>query len=152
MRVQVFDPRGRYLTEWSNLIVPWTLWMSNRDELYVCGSSPMRWASKLPLPGMVLGVPPKDQIVMKIDLTGRLLSLWTFPKGSGPGSRPGELDWAHAIAVGSRGDLFLGDIQGCRAQRFRLQEREAADPRPGRGGLADRPAKRDEAVQQATTP
>jgi hypothetical protein len=40
--------------------------------------------------------------------------LWTFPKGQGPG----ELDWVHGLAVDRLGNLYLGDIQGRRAQKF----------------------------------
>jgi hypothetical protein len=74
----------------------------------------MRWG-KLPLPGVVLGMPPKDQLVMRLDTAGRVRELWTFPLGK---DRAGELEWVHGLAVDVRGDLYLGDIQGRRLQRF----------------------------------
>ena len=113
-RVQVFDQRGAFLAQWCNLVVPWHIEIARDDSVYVCGSSPMRWG-KLPLPGVVLGVPPKDQLVMRLDTAGRVRELWTFPLGK---DRAGELEWVHGLAVDVRGDLYLGDIQGRRLQRF----------------------------------
>ena len=109
-RVQVFDQTGRWLDEWRDLLVPWHIVITDRDEIYVCGSSPMRWP-RIPVPGLVVGIPPKDQLVMVFAPDGRVLRLCTFPKGQ----RPGELDWVHALAVDHRGNLYLGDIQGRRA-------------------------------------
>src|SRR5207253_338395 len=39
-RVQVFNQEGKFLEEWRNLIVPWGLWVTPKDEIWVCGSSP----------------------------------------------------------------------------------------------------------------
>ena len=135
-RVQVFDQAGRFLDEWRDLLVPWHIVITDRDEIYVCGSSPMRWP-KLPIPGLIVGIPPKDQLVMVFTPDGRATRLCTFPKGQ----RSGELDWVHALAVDRRGNLYLGDIQGRRAQKFvRL------DP-AGREG----PIAKDGAAQNVTT-
>jgi len=42
-----------------------------------------------------------------------------LPPGAGtPQGKAGELDWVHGIAVDSQGNLYLGDIQGQRAQKF----------------------------------
>jgi hypothetical protein len=142
-RVQVFDQRGRCIDEWNDLLVPWHITITERDEIYVCGSSPMRWP-KLALLGLPLGVPPKDQLVMVFSPDGRVKRLWMFPKGQ----RPGELDWVHALAVDSAGNLYLGDIRGKRAQRFRRLE-----PMDHRGEFAKgAPPKRDEPVQRAVQP
>jgi DNA-binding beta-propeller fold protein YncE len=142
-RVQVFDQSGRCLDEWRNLLVPWHIVVSERDEIYVCGSSPARWP-KLALLGLPLGVPPKDQLVMVVTPEGRVKRLWTFPKGS----HPGELDWAHAMAVDQRGNLYLGDIQGKRAQRFLRLE-----PADQNSALAkDAAPKRDEPVRRTGKP
>ena len=64
------------LDEWRDLIVPWGLSVTEKDEIWVCGSSPMVW----PETGM-LGCPPKDQVFMKFNPDGKLLPLWTVPKG-----------------------------------------------------------------------
>ncbi len=138
-RIQVFDQAGRCLDEWRDLMVPWHIVVTEHDEIYVCGSSPMRWP-KLPIPGLLVGIPPKDQLVMVFARDGRVKRLWAFPKGQ----KSGELDWVHGLAVDRQGNLYLGDIQGKRAQRFlRIA---AVDPD---GVFADeqRP-KGDEAIQR----
>ncbi len=142
-RVQVFDQAGRFLDEWRDLLVPWHIVITDRDEIYVCGSSPMRWP-KLPLPGLIVGIPPKDQLVMVFTPDGRATRICTFPKGQ----RSGELDWVHALAVDRRGNLYLGDIQGRRAQKFVRLE-----PAGREGPIAkDSRPKRDDPVQRAGKP
>jgi len=117
-RIQVFDQEGKFLAEWRHLMVPWGLYVAKgkqgEDEIWACGSSPMPWREGDEL----LGCPPKDQIVMKFDTTGRVLQLWTFPKGEDGKEKPGELNWLHAVAVDARGNLYVGDIKGQRAQKF----------------------------------
>jgi peptidylamidoglycolate lyase len=127
-RVQVFDRTGRALAEWRNMIVPWDIWINDRDEVFVCGSSPMRWP-KGPRVGVPLGIPPKDQVVIKFATDGRVSELWTFPMGD---RTPGALDWVHGIATGHAGELYLCDIEGRRVQKFRRLEpaTEAAVPTP----------------------
>ena len=73
----------------------------------------MRWGS-----GGALGAPPKDQILMKLNTEGRVLEHWTFPLGESGNERPGELNWVHAVAVDSKGNVYMGDIKGQRIQRM----------------------------------
>jgi DNA-binding beta-propeller fold protein YncE len=142
-RVQVFDQSGRWLAEWRELLVPWHLVITEQDEIYVCGSSPMRWP-KLLIPGLLLGIPPKDQLVMVFAPDGRVTRLWGFPKGQ----KPGEVDWIHALAVDHQGNLYLGDIQGRRAQKFFRLE-----PTLREGDVAKKELpKRDEPIQRTGKP
>ncbi|MHB8898641.1 MAG: peptidyl-alpha-hydroxyglycine alpha-amidating lyase family protein [Thermoguttaceae bacterium] len=113
-RVQVFDPDGKFLDQWQDLIVPWGLWMTAKDELWVCGSSPMPWGD----PAMPLGCPPKDQVFMRFDTSGKLLQLWTVPKGLDDQEKPGELNWLHGMALDSQGNIYATDIMGKRVQKF----------------------------------
>jgi streptogramin lyase len=117
-RIQVFDASGQLVDVWASIMVPWTLWLTPDQTLLACGSSPMRWP-KLALPGMVLGVPPKDQIVVRFNRGGRVLEQWSFPMPQpGAPTKPGTLSWVHGIAADQRGNLFLGEIQGRRLQKF----------------------------------
>ncbi|NQU23978.1 MAG: 6-bladed beta-propeller [Candidatus Nealsonbacteria bacterium] len=113
-RIQVFDQNGKFLAQWRNLLVPWGLCVTKDDEIWACGSSAMIW----PDDGGLLGCPPKDQVFMKFDRTGRLLQLWTIPKGENGEEKPGEVNWLHAIALDSKGNIYAGDIQGKKAQKF----------------------------------
>ena len=114
-RVQVFDPNGKFLDQWQNVLVPWGLQMTEDDELWVCGCSPMPWAD----PAMPLSCPPKDQVIMRFNTSGKLLQLWTFPKTAVDGEeKPGELNWLHGMALDSKGNIYATDIIGQRVQKF----------------------------------
>ena len=117
VRIQVFDTKGTFLEEWRNLMVPWGFHMTKNDELWVCGSSPMQWRPE----DNALGCPPKDQVCMKFNTAGKLLQLFTIPKGIDGLERVGEVNWVHAIALDSAGNMYLGDIVGRRAQKFTLK-------------------------------
>ena len=112
-RIQVFDSKGKFLTEWKNIITPWALAITKTDEIYVCGSSPMLW-SEIPPSQSYLATPPKDELFMKLDTEGRLKQLWVFPKGD----KPGELNWAHSIAVAPDGSIYFAEVMAKRAQKF----------------------------------
>jgi hypothetical protein len=118
VRVQVFDQTGTLLDSWSNVIVPWGFCRTAQDELWVCGSSPMPWREDPAYPGAPLSCPPRDQLVIKFNTAGRALELWTIPKGADGKEQPGDVNWLHTVAVDSKGNLYLGDIIGKRAQKF----------------------------------
>lgn len=115
-RVQVFDQEGQFLDEWRNKIVPWGFCVTKDDAIWVCGSSPMPSDGK-----GVPCCPPRDQIFMKFDSQGRVLQLWTIPKGADGQEKPGELNWVHAMALDSHGNIYAGDIRGQRAQKFTVR-------------------------------
>jgi len=116
-RVQIFNAKGAPVSEWTNIITPWHITITSKDEVFVCGSSPMLW-SETPDTEPCLGLPPKDQLFMKLDALGRLHQLWCIPKGEDGRERPGEVNWLHTMALGNGGSLFLGDIKGKRAMKF----------------------------------
>ena len=118
VRVQVFNTRGKLLDVWPDVLVPWGIWISPKDEIWICGSSPMPWITHAKYPTAPLGCPPKDQLVIKFNRAGRALQLATFPKGEDGTEKPGDLNWLHAIALDSKGNIYLGDIIGHRVQKF----------------------------------
>ena len=113
-RIQVFDQNGTFLDEWRDLIMPWGIYITRDDAIWVCGSSPMRWTEG----NTSITVPPKDQIIMQFDRTGKVQRLWTVPLGVEGQAKPGECVWVHGIAVDQQGALYLTDIKGKRAQKF----------------------------------
>jgi len=112
-RIQVFDTKGNLLAVWPDLMTPWGLWLTKKEELWVCGSSPVKDDT-----GKWLVYPPSDQVLMKLSLKGKVLLRVPLKKTTAPPGKVGELNWVHAIAVDSKGNLYLGDIQGHRAQKF----------------------------------
>lgn len=122
VRVMIYSQDGELLDRWNDMIVPWGFWVTKNDEIWVCGASPMPWRVDEKYPTAPLSCPPKDQIIMKLTPTGRLLQLWTIPKGEDEKEQPGDVNWLHAIAEDSQGNIYLGDIIGKRAQKFVLQK------------------------------
>ncbi|MDZ4288360.1 MAG: hypothetical protein U0984_10400, partial [Prosthecobacter sp.] len=114
-RIQVFDQSGQVLDVWSNLLMPWGLSLTSEDQLWVCGSSPHWWfrGSKDPkYPEF------RDQMFMRISAEGKLQQLWTIPLGVKGKVKPGDTIGAHCIVSDSKGNLYVGDIYGERAQKF----------------------------------
>ncbi len=111
-RVQVFDTNGNVLAVWEDVITPWGVFVDKEDNIWVCGSSPVRrgggWAIS----------PPPDQLVMKFDAEGRVLLKVPFVKNAEGTGKPGEVNWLHGIALDSQGNLYVGTIEGQRAQKF----------------------------------
>jgi DNA-binding beta-propeller fold protein YncE len=115
-RVQVFNQDGKFLDQWRNIVVPWGFCVTAADEIWVCGSGPMGWGKD----DVVLGVPPTSQVLVKFSTTGKVLEYVVIPKGKDGAEQPGELNWVHSIAVDKAGNLYCGDINGKRAQKFVL--------------------------------
>lgn len=113
-RIQVFEQSGRFVEQWQNIMVPWGIWITADDAIWVCGCSPMPWAAE----DKPLSCPPKDQLIVRFDVTGRVRQLWTIPKGTDGEEKPGELNWVHGIAVDRQGNVYATDIIGERAQKF----------------------------------
>lgn len=114
VRVQVFNQKGDLLDVWFDLLVPWGLAVTKNDDIWVCGSSPMRLREN----DTCFGIPPKDQLAMKFNTSGKLLQLVTFPLGKDGKEKTGELNWVHGIALDGKDNIYAGDIAGKRAQKF----------------------------------
>ncbi len=112
-RVIRISSKGKLLAVWEDIITPWGLWLTKNDEIWVCGSSPVKDNT-----GKWLVTPPPDQILMKLNLKGKVLLRVPLQKTTVPPGKVGELNWVHSIAFDSQGNLYLGDIQGYRAQKF----------------------------------
>jgi len=120
-RIQLFNQDGKFLDQWSNLIMPWGLVVTKDDQLWVCGSSPHWWVRDGKAPEY------KDQIFMRFSADGKIQQVWSIPLGDiGPDKnkpdisrlKPGEAVGIHCIAQDSQGNLYVGDIYGERAQKF----------------------------------
>jgi DNA-binding beta-propeller fold protein YncE len=112
-RVQVFDAEGKHLASWENVMVPWELVLTEKDEIWACGSSVMPRPEK----GMPF-LPPADQVVVKFDTSGKVLDRFALPKGQDGKEQPGEVNWLHGVAFDAKGDLYTCDIKGKRALKF----------------------------------
>jgi DNA-binding beta-propeller fold protein YncE len=94
LRVQVFDPTGKFLAKWTDVGDPWGVYYSAKENaIFMCDGLYNR-ITKLSLEGKVLGV----------------LSSW--------GKAPGRLDFAHEIAVDSEGSIYVAEIKNLRVQKW----------------------------------
>jgi hypothetical protein len=87
-RIQVFDPHGNYLTEWTGLNHPNTVYFDAREE--------------------VVYVAELYHQVSVYTMDGELLAQWG---GGKPSETPGEFrGGAHGIWADSHGDLYVGQV------------------------------------------
>ena len=103
-RVQVFTSEGKHLRQWKSAELgrPWGIAFSRDRFLYVADGGDLR------------PQPPDRGRVLRLDLDGRILEEW----GSF-GSYDGQFYWAHDVAVGADGDVYVTDVNvGMRVQKF----------------------------------
>ena len=100
-RVQVFDGKGRYETQWNNLHRPCGLFMPP-------GKCPVCYVGELG-PGLRINrhVPNLGARVSILDNTGKRLARIG---GLHPGLGRAEFMAPHGIAVDSRGDIYVGEV------------------------------------------
>jgi DNA-binding beta-propeller fold protein YncE len=87
-RIQIFDPDGKFITQWTNFGVPWGLFITKNDMLYVVDGSDNN---------CLLIADTKDgKIIDRIDGLGN----------------------PTAVAVDSRGAIYIGEVNGTNVRKF----------------------------------
>lgn len=92
-RIQIFDTDGKFLTVWKNIGYPYGLVKSDGKFYMIDGV-----ASRL----------------VELSSDGRIVG--AFGRN---GKGPGEFDWPHTVAVDSKGNLYVAEIQNWRIQKLR---------------------------------
>lgn len=92
-RVQIFDPDGNFLTQWRHVGAPWGLELRPDDTLFIADGYNDR--------------------ILKVTLEGKVLGAF----GTN-GRMPGELNFAHHLAIDPSGNIFVSEIKNQRAQKF----------------------------------
>ena len=104
-RVQIFDARGKYLREWKNLAAlgrPWALAFAPNGNIFLVDGG-----------DAAHGGATRSRVI-HLDAAGKVLG--EFGRA---GFQPGEFDWAHDLAVGPDGAVYVGDVHdGKRIQKF----------------------------------
>jgi DNA-binding beta-propeller fold protein YncE len=101
-RVQVFDGKGNYETQWNNLHRPSGLYMPP-------GKCPICYIGECgPTMAVNRDVPNLGPRVSIVDNEGNLLA--RIGDYSGAGNEPGQFISPHGIAVDSRGDVYVGEV------------------------------------------
>jgi peptidylamidoglycolate lyase len=103
-RIQVFDANGKFLKIWKSneLGRPWSVTIGPDNLLYVVDGGDLK-------PN-----PPDRGQLLKLDLSGKVLSKW-----SRFGNYDGQIYWGHDLAVGKDRAVYVGDVyHGMRVQKF----------------------------------
>lgn len=99
-RIQVFSPKGEYLTEWTGISRPDDIFID--DDAGIMHIAELGgWAEGSDIPPHV---PPAS--VCLVDLDGALISRF----GSGDPAQPGNFFAPHGIWADSRGDLYVAEV------------------------------------------
>ena len=99
-RIQVFSPKGEYLTEWTGISRP--------DDLFIDDAAGIMYVAELGGWAADTEMPPHapPASVCLIDLDGTLISRF----GSGDPAQPGNFFAPHGIWADSRGDLYVAEV------------------------------------------
>ena len=101
-RIQVFSPKGEYLTEWTHISRP--------DDLFIDDAAGLMYVAELGgwAAGADVEIPPHapPASVCLVDLDGTLISRF----GSGDPVRPGNFFAPHGIWADSKGDLYVAEV------------------------------------------
>ncbi len=102
-RLQVFDPRGKFLTDWKGPLIgrPYGVSIGTEGHVFLIdgGDSPAKTADR-----------PR---AVELDAEGRVLDRF-----GDFGSGPGEFQLGHDIAVARDGSVYVADAAGKRVQKF----------------------------------
>ena len=100
-RIQVFDPNGKFETQWVNMARPCGLYIDNKpDQLCYIGELGSAISANEGAPG--LG-PRLSIYTLKGEVLDRLGDI-------GPGEAPGQFIAPHGVAVDSRGDIYVAEV------------------------------------------
>ena len=107
-RIQVFDPNGKFETQWVNMARPCGLYIDKEAELTYIGELGAPIAPN----AEALRLGPRVSIY---DTQGNLLArLGDQPEGEAPG----QFLAPHGLAIDSRGDIYVGEVAWTHTRRF----------------------------------
>jgi peptidylamidoglycolate lyase len=102
-RLQAFNPKGQFLTEWKNSVVgrPYGVSVASNDHVFVIDGG-----------DQVPGVPDHAKVV-ELDADGKVVESF-----GAPGSAPGQFRLGHDIAVAPDFSVYVAEAKGQRVQKF----------------------------------
>lgn len=111
-RIQKYSLDGSYITEWHSpeLGYPWDIAVSDDGSIFsIDGGDQDKNNSK----GGIIKLNPKGEIICRFGSFG---------------TKPGELNWGHSIAVSNDGkEVYVADFKNSRLQKFSATSQEMND-------------------------
>jgi DNA-binding beta-propeller fold protein YncE len=99
-RIQVFDPNGKFETQWVNMARPCGLYIDQATERAYVGEL----GAPIGANAQALGLGPRISIY---DTRGNVLArLGNQPEGEAPG----QFIAPHGVCIDSRGDIYVGEV------------------------------------------
>lgn len=92
-RIQVFDPNGKFLEQWTNSGAPYGLFLEKNERVLVADGRGNR--------------------INFLDLQGKLLNSWGMK-----GTDPGQFRMPHGICADSQGIIYVAEGDGKRVQKL----------------------------------
>ena len=101
-RVQVFDGKGRYETQWNNMQRPCGLYCKHgkKLEFFIGELGPSANISR--------NIPNLGPRISIVDREGKLIA--RLGGEEGPGLEAGKFIAPHGLAIDSRGDIYVGEV------------------------------------------
>jgi len=114
-RIQVFDPKGRFETQWVNMARPCGLYIDDGvEQLCYVGELGAAMSTN----EGALGLGPRVSVMnLKGEVLARLGDV-------GPGETPGQFIAPHGITIDSHGDIYVGEVSWTVAGRLLDPPRE----------------------------
>jgi sugar lactone lactonase YvrE len=92
-RMQIFDANGKFIAQWKHVGSPWGIVITPDEFIFMCDGYNNR--------------------ILKLNLKGEILGVL-----SEPGKLPGQLDFAHHLAIGPSGNIYVAEIKNWRVQKY----------------------------------
>jgi sugar lactone lactonase YvrE len=102
-RIQIFDPNGKYLTEWHDVQRPQDIFIDKDDRVYI-GELVWRAGMKSFRRGPIDVEEPSRLSIF--DIEGNVLLRW----GGADAAKPGNFVAPHGIWVDDRGDIYMAEV------------------------------------------
>jgi len=100
-RIQVFDPDGNYLKEFTGFGAPWAICISPPPNQFLFTSDSV--------PGRIY----------KLDLNGKILGVF-----GEAGKHPGQFGWVHEMTAASENEIYVAELLNWRVQKLILHPRK----------------------------
>jgi DNA-binding beta-propeller fold protein YncE len=102
-RIQVFDPKGKFLAQWTDVARPMQVSIDPEENVFVVE---VGWRAGL-FPWQTAPANPPGARLSIFDTSGKLQARWG---DSGDPTAPGQFFAPHDLCIDSHGDIYVGEV------------------------------------------